>query len=75
MENILELTPDEQAILESVYGRQNFDGVGYNPRKLESISDLTAQEKKFFTGKNFMSSHFFIQTIYKVKGVEIHDNR
>ena len=69
MENILELTPDEQAILESVYGRQNFDGVGYNPRKLESISDLTAQEKKFFTGKNFMSSHFFIQTIYKVKGV------
>ena len=69
METKLELSLDEMKILESVYGRQNLMGVDYNPRKLESISDLTAQEKKFFTGKNFMSSHFFIQTIYKVKGV------
>ena len=69
MENILKLTPDEQAILESVYGRQNFDSVGYNPHKLEAIKELTAQEEKFFAGKNFVSSHFFMQTIYKVKGV------
>ena len=63
METKLELSLDEMKILESVYGRQNLMGVDYNPRKLESISDLTAQEKKFFTGKNFRSSHFFIQTI------------
>jgi len=68
MENtLLNLTPDEQSILESVYGRQ-VQGVGYNPRKLEDIKDLTTQEQKFFTGKNFVTSHFFVQTLYKVRG-------
>ena len=65
METILELTTAEKNILESVYGRQ---GDAYNPRKLEAIKDLNAQEKKFFTEKNFVSPHFFVQTLYKVRG-------
>ena len=64
----LQLTGDEQKVLESVYGRQIGGAVGYNPRKLDAIKDLTAQEKKFFTGKNFVSPHFFVQTLYKVRG-------
>lgn len=68
MNIISQLTADEITVLESVYGRQIFDGIGYNPRRLESVKELTAQEKKFFEGKNFVSSHFFIQTLYKVHG-------
>ena len=64
MKTTLELTFDEKNILESVYGRQG----DYNPRKLEAIKDLTANEKKFFAGKNFVSPHFFVQTLYKVRG-------
>ena len=64
----LQLTYDEKNVLESVYGRQMASALGYNPRKLESVEELTAQEKKFFTGKNFVSSHFFVQTLYKVSG-------
>ena len=69
MEANIQLTADEIKILESVYGRQTFDGISYNPRELESVKELTAQENKFFTGKNFKSSHFFVQTIYKVLGI------
>ena len=68
MENFIELNPDEKRIIESVYGRQFFDGSGYNPNKLEAIRDLSAQEKKFFAGKNFVSPHFYVQTLYKVRG-------
>ena len=64
VEIFLDLTHDEKNILESIYGRQG----GYNPNKLEAVKDLTAQEKKFFTGKNFVSPHFFVQTLYKVRG-------
>lgn len=63
METIL-LTPDEENILESVYGRQS----GYNPNNLEAVTELNAQEKKFFAGRNFVSPHFFVQTLYKVHG-------
>lgn len=65
MERILYLTPDEKSIIESIYGRQT---EGYNPRKLEAIVELDANEEKFFTGKNFVLSHFFVQTLYKVRG-------
>ena len=64
METMLQLTYDEMSILESVYGRQS----GYNPRKLETVKDLTEYEKKFFMEGNFVSPHFFIQTLYKVRG-------
>ena len=60
----IKLKPDEQNILDSVYGRQS----GYSPRHLEAIRDLDANEKKFFAGKNFVSPHFFMQTLYKVRG-------
>lgn len=66
MEITLQLTPDEKSVLESIYGR--LTSGGYSPRQLESVKDLTAQEKKFFEGKNFVSSHFFVQTLYKVRG-------
>ena len=65
METIL-LTPDEENVLESVYGRQTANG--YNPNKLEAIKDLDTQEKKFFARGNFVSPHFFIQTLYKIRG-------
>ncbi|MBR4642492.1 MAG: hypothetical protein IKO74_07175 [Selenomonadaceae bacterium] len=65
METIL-LTPDEENVLESVYGRQTSSG--YNPNNLEAVTELNAQEKKFFAGRNFVSPHFFVQTLYKVRG-------
>lgn len=68
MNTTLQLTLDEKNILESLYGRQVSGTDGYNPRMLEDIFELTAQEKKFFTGKNFVSPHFFVQTLYKVRG-------
>lgn len=66
MEKVLELTADEQNILDSVYGRQL---AGYNPNKLEEIKPLTAQESKFFAERNLVSPHFFNQTLYKVGGI------
>ena len=64
----LQLTPEEKNILESVYGRQVEGNTAYNPRKLEAILDLDAPEKKFFTEKNFVSPHFFVQMLYKIRG-------
>ena len=68
METNLELTPYEKNIFNSVYGRQGFSG-GYNPNQLEAILELTPQEEKFFTDKNFLSPHFFVQKLYKARGV------
>ena len=65
METTLQLTNDEQNILESLYGKQTG---GYNPHKLDAIETLSAHESKFFEGKNFLSPHFFIHTLYKVRG-------
>lgn len=59
------LTAAEKTVLENTYGKQNFIGAGYNPNKLEDILDLTPNEKKFFA-KNFVSPHFFVQTLYKI---------
>ncbi len=68
METKLKLNAEEQTVLDSVYGRQIDDLNGYNPNQLEAVMDLTEQEWKFFAGKNFVSPHFFIQTLYKVSG-------
>ena len=65
MEKILQLTPEEKAIIDSTYGRQS---EGYNPRNLEAILELNAHEEKFFAGKNFVPSHFLKQTLYKISG-------
>ena len=67
MEN-LQLTAAERNILESIYGRQLQGNAGYNPRQFEAIKPLTADEQKFFTDKNFVSPHFFVQTLYKIRG-------
>lgn len=64
MNTPLRLTQDETKILESVYGRQ----LSYKPNELEMIAELNATEQKFFAGKNFVSPHFFVQTLYKVRG-------
>ena len=67
METNLQLTDEEKTVLENVYGRQ-LEGISYNPRRLEAIMELNTQEKKFFEGKNFVPAHFFVQTLYKVRG-------
>lgn len=68
METALRLTSDETKILESIYGRQIDDLSGYNPRKLTAMLDLSDNERKFFAGENFVSPHFFVQTLYKIRG-------
>ena len=65
MDITLQLTDDEQNVLKHVYGAQTG---GYNPHKLDAIETLSAHESKFFEGKNFLSPHFFIHTLYKVRG-------
>ena len=69
METALRLTSDETKILESIYGRQIADLNGYNPNQLTAVLDLSERERKFFAGKNFVSPHFFVQTLYKIRGV------
>ena len=64
----MELTAEEMFIIEQHYGRQIKSATGYNPNQLESIEDLTAYEKIFFTHKNFISPYFSVQTLYKMKG-------
>ena len=65
METNVQLTVDEQKILDSLYGLQTG---GYNPHKLTAIENLSAQEEKFFAGNNFISPHFFSHALYKVRG-------
>lgn len=64
----MQLTRDEQKVLDSVYGRQVGGLDGYNPNKLDAVLELNEHEQKFFAGKNFVSAHFFAQTLYKVRG-------
>lgn len=62
------LNVDEKMYLEKVYGRQFKDHMGYKPRQIEEVLDLTAEEQRFFSGKNFVSPNFSVQTLYKVFG-------
>lgn len=62
------LTLDEMKILESVYGKQFQNHASYNPRGIEKILELSAQEEKFFANNSFLSPHFSVQTLYKVAG-------
>lgn len=63
----MELTAEEKSVLEQVYGKI-FQTAGYNPNRVASIRELTEDESKFFERKNFVSPHFCVQTLYKVKG-------
>ena len=48
METNLQLTPDEEKVLESVYGLKALSGRGYNPNQIDEVLELTPQEEKFF---------------------------
>lgn len=62
------LSANEKSVLENVYGKQILSGIGYSPNQIDDILDLNSNEKKFFN-KNFVSPHFFVQTLYKVNFV------
>ena len=64
----MELTVEENIQLEQIYGRQITGTAGYTPNKIERVEELTAEESRFFSQKNFISPYFSIQTLYKVKG-------
>lgn len=68
METKLQLTSDETKVLESIYGRQINELNSYNINQLETVMNLSDREQKFFGGKNFVSPHFFVQTLYKIRG-------
>ena len=64
----MELTVEENIQLEQIYGRQITGTAGYTPNKIEKVEELTAEESRFFSHKNFISPYFSIQTLYKIKG-------
>ena len=63
----MEVTAEEKNILEQVYGKFVLDS-NYGKNKIEEIQDLTAEERRFFERKNFVSPHFCVQTLYKIQG-------
>lgn len=63
----MELTNEEKNILEQVYGKFIFNS-GYNPNNIDEVRELTDEEKRFFDKKNYISPHFCVQTLYKIKG-------
>ncbi len=63
----MEITTEEKKILEQIYGKFIFNS-GYNPNQVEEVRELTDDEKHFFEKKNFISPHFCVQTLYKIKG-------
>lgn len=67
-DDIVELTSEEQAIINQTYGRQFNDKIGYGAVQVEKIVELSAEEKIFFANKNFISPYFAVQTLYKLKG-------
>ena len=63
----LEITTEEKNILEQVYGKFVLNS-SYSQNHIEEVEELTPEESRFFDRKNFISSHFCIQTLYKFKG-------
>ncbi|MBR6013809.1 MAG: hypothetical protein IK062_08530 [Selenomonadaceae bacterium] len=61
-------TDEEKSILEQIYGRQVLNGTRYNAHQIVEILDLTSEEQKFFSRKNFVSPNFSVQTLYKLAG-------
>ena len=64
----MELTSEEKIFLQSAYGRQFPEYAGYKPNQIAEILELTAEEQRFFSEKNFVSPNFSVQTLYKVSG-------
>ncbi len=63
-----DLPAEEQTELVRVYGPQAKSAAGYSARKIKAIYELSTDEKCFFEGQNFISPHFFVQTLYKLRG-------
>lgn len=63
----MEITAEEKRVLEQVYGKSILN-VGYIPNQIENIRKLTEDESIFFERKNFVSPHFYVQTLYKIQG-------
>lgn len=63
----MEITAEEKKVLEQIYGNIIFNG-GYIQNQIEKICKLTADENIFFERKNFISPHFCVQTLYKIRG-------
>lgn len=64
----MELNLNEKKFLEGVYGRQFQGDAGYKPKQITEVLELTAEEQRFFGGKNFVSPNFSVQTLYKIFG-------
>lgn len=64
----MKITDNEKIILEQVYGKSAFDETGYKSNKIVEVLDLTAEEQKFFSKKNFVSQNFSVQVLYKIAG-------
>ena len=62
----MEITAEEKNILEQVYGKFVLDS-NYGKNQIAEIQDLTAEERRFFERKNFVSPHFCVQTLYKIQ--------
>lgn len=63
----MEITAEEKNILEQFYGI-SITSTRFNQSQIEEIRDLTAEERRFFERKNFVSPHFCVQTLYKIQG-------
>ena len=63
----MEVSAEEKNILEQIYGKFVLDS-GYSQNQITEIQELTPEESRFFDRKNFISPHFCVQTLYKVKG-------
>ena len=63
----MELTAEEQTIINQTYGRQFGGNIGYGSNQIEKIVELTPEEARFFSQKHFISPYFSVQTLYKIK--------
>ena len=63
----MEITAEEKNILGQIYGKF-VSSSGYSQNHIEEVRELTAEERRFFERKNFISPNFCVQTLYKVTG-------
>lgn len=65
---MVELTAEEKSVLSQTYGQKVGAENSYSADKIEDVVELTADEKRFFDQKNFVSPFFSVQTLYKISG-------
>ena len=62
------LGEEDKKILREIYIGNLNGRANYYPKKVEEISELTAEEQRFFDKNNFVSPNFSVQTLYKISG-------